>query len=133
MLKAAAVVCTAMDCPACGSNITIEVGPERPLSTSVVDAQLAAPEAEQIEIARTCWECGWHEERTVHIDSIETTEGDAHAVERTELIADITRKAEAIESITMLEHVLAEVGRQQRLEANEPRAPDTTPDEEHDS
>jgi len=111
----------------------MEVGPDRPLSASVVDALITANEDEQIEIARTCWECGWHEERLVRIESIETTQGNDGAVERSELIDDITREAEAIESIAMLEHALAEVRRQRRLEPNESRAADTTPDEEHDS
>ena len=53
----------------------MEVGPNHPLSASVADALLAADEDEQIVIARNCWACGWREERSVSIDSIETTEG----------------------------------------------------------
>ena len=55
-----------MDCPACGSPLTLEVGPERPLSTSLRDAILAAEAGERLEITRAfgtaggrkCVRCG---------------------------------------------------------------------------
>ncbi len=104
-----------MECPACGGPVTMEVGPDYPLSASVADALLAADEDEQIVIARNCWACGWREERSVSIDSIETTKGDAHAVERAALLDDIMDEATAIDDLTTLEDTLAEVRRQRRL------------------
>jgi len=71
----------------------MEVGPDQSLSASVVDALLAGGEDEQIIIARNCWVCGWTEERSVVIDSIETTESDADAVERAALLDDIMSEA----------------------------------------
>lgn len=47
-----------MDCPACGSSLTLEVGLERPLSASLSDAILAVDEDERIEVTRDCWDCG---------------------------------------------------------------------------
>lgn len=47
-----------MDCPACGSPLALDIGSERPLSTSLPDAVLAAAEDESIEITRDCWDCG---------------------------------------------------------------------------
>ena len=94
----------------------MEVGPDQPVSASVADALLAAGEAEQIIVARNCWACGWTEERSVVIDSIETTEGDADAVERAALLDDIMREATAIDSLATLKATLAEVRRQRRLE-----------------
>ncbi|WP_438268202.1 hypothetical protein [Halocatena salina] len=71
-----------MECPACGGLVTMEVGPDQLLSASVADALLASDEGKQIIVARNCWACGWTKERSVVIDSIETTEGDTDAVER---------------------------------------------------
>ena len=94
----------------------MDVGPDQPLSASVVDALLAAVEDESIIITRDCWACGWSEERSVVIDSIETTEGDAQAVERAALLDDIMNEATAIDDLGTLENALAEVRRQRRLE-----------------
>jgi hypothetical protein len=62
-----------------------------------LDILLAADKDKQIIVARNCWACGWTEERSVTIDSIETTEGDADAVERAALLDDIMREATARE------------------------------------
>ncbi|MFC4360229.1 hypothetical protein ACFO0N_19960 [Halobium salinum] len=105
-----------MECPACGGPVTMEVGPDQPLSASVTDALLAADEAEQIIVARNCWACGWTEDRSVVIDSIETTEGDTDAIERAVLLDDIMSEATAIDSLATLEDALAEIRRQRRLE-----------------
>ena len=105
-----------MECPACDGPVTMEVGPDHPLSASVADALLAADEDEQIVVARNCWACGWSEERSVSIDSIETTEGDTHVVERAALLDDIMSEATAIDDLATLEDALAEVRRQRRLE-----------------
>jgi hypothetical protein len=94
----------------------MDVGPDQPLSASVADALLAGDEYEPIIVARDCWTCGWREERSVVIDSIETTEGDAQAVERAALLDDIMNEATAIEDLGTLEDALAEVRRQRRLE-----------------
>lgn len=94
----------------------MEVGPDQPLSASVADALIAGNEDEQIIIARNCWACGWTEERSVVIDSIETTKGDADAVERAALLDDIMSEATAIDSLATLEDALAEIRRQRRLE-----------------
>jgi hypothetical protein len=94
----------------------MEVGPDQPLSASVADALLAAAEDESIFVARDCWACGWSEERSVIIDSIETTEGDSQAIERAALLDDIMSEAEAIDELATLEDALAEVRRQRRLE-----------------
>ena len=114
-----------MECPACGGPVTVEVGADQPLSASVADVLLAADEDEQIIVARNCWACGWTEERSVVIDSIETTEGDADAVERAALLDDIMREAAAIDSLATLEHALSEIRRQRRLE---PSTTDTDED-----
>lgn len=114
-----------MDCPAYGSSITLEVGPERPLSTSLSDAVLAAEEDECIEVSRECWDCGWHEERQLHVASIETTEGDEAAVERAVLVDEITNDLATIESLATLEDIRAEIRRQRRLE---PSTTDTDED-----
>ena len=103
----------------------MEVGSDQPLSASVTDALLAADEAEQIIVARNCWACGWTEERSVVIDSIETTEGDAHAIERAALLEDIMSEATAIDSLATLEDALAEIRRQRCLE---PTASDSADD-----
>jgi len=94
----------------------MDVGPDQPLSASVADALLAAVEDEPIIVTRDCWACGWSEERSVIIDSIETTEGDAQAVERAALLDDIMTEATAIDDLGTLEDALAEVRRQRRLE-----------------
>lgn len=54
---------------------------------------------------------GWSEERSVVIDSIETTEGDANAVERAALLEDIMREATAIDSLATLKDALTEIRR----------------------
>ncbi|MBB6647799.1 hypothetical protein H5V44_16165 [Halobellus sp. MBLA0160] len=82
----------------------------------MADAVLAADEDEQIVVTRHCWACGWSEERSVSIDSIEITEGDTHAVERAALLDDIMTEATAIDDLATLENALAEVRRQRRLE-----------------
>nr|WP_176548278.1 hypothetical protein [Natrinema sp. CBA1119] len=65
-----------MDCPMYSGPVTLEIGPENPISTSLTDALLAAGEADRIGITRDCWDCGWHEERQLRVESIETTKGD---------------------------------------------------------
>lgn len=106
-----------MDCPACGAPVTLEVGPERPLSTSLIDALLTADEDERIEITRECWDCGWHEVRQLRVESIDTTAGDAAAVERAALIDEITDELAAIDRVATLEEALAEIRRQRRHDA----------------
>lgn len=98
-----------MDCPACGGPVTLEIGPDRPLSTSLTDALLTADVDEGIDISRNCWDCGWHEQRHIRVESIDTTEGDKVAVERAALIDEITDELAAIESLATLEDTLAEV------------------------
>mgnify|MGYP007097484364 CR=1 FL=1 len=106
-----------MEYPACGGSlITIEVGPDLPPTTSIVNALLAAGKDEVLVITRNCWDCGWCEDRSVSIDSIETTEGDPHAVEHAKLIDNIVSEATAINSLATLEDVLAEVHQRRRLE-----------------
>lgn len=102
-----------MDCPACGSPVTLEVGPERPISTSLPDAILEAPEDECIEITRDCWHCGWHETRELRVVSIESTAGDGAAIERATLVEAITDELAETEDQALLEHVLAEIRRQE--------------------
>jgi len=114
-----------MDCPACGSSVTLEVGPDHPLSASLTDALLAADEDECIEVSRNCWNCGWHEVRQVCVASIETTEGDETAIERAALLDEITDELAAIECLATLEDALAEVRQQRRLE---PSTADTDAD-----
>ena len=92
-----------MEYPACGGPVTLEVEPDQPLSESVADALLAAAGDEQIIVARNCWACGWTEERSVIIDSIETTEGDGDAVERAVLLDDSMSEATAIRRQRRLE------------------------------
>jgi hypothetical protein len=103
----------AMNCPACGSPVTLEFGSDWPLSTSLSDAILTAEEDEQIEVTRDCWDCGWHETRALRVASIDTTAGDETAVERAALIDEITDELAAIESVDTLEETLAAI-RQQR-------------------
>jgi len=95
-----------MDCPACGGPVTLEVGPDRLPSTSLSDAVLDAAE----------------DERRLRVEAIETTAGDADAIERARLLEEITDELEAIEALGTLEDTLAEVRRQRRLE---PAAEDT--------
>lgn len=102
----------------------MEVGPDQPLSASVADVLLAATEDEQIIVARNCWACGWGEERSVVIDSIETTEGDATAVERAALLDDIMSEVTAIDDLGTLEDALAEIRRQRRLETTASSSPE---------
>jgi len=117
-----------MKCPACGGSVTMEVGPDQPLSASVVDALLTGGEDEQIIIARNCWACGWAEERAVVIDSIETTKGDTDAVERAALLDDIMSEAMAIDDLETLEDALAEIRRQRHLETTASDSADTHDD-----
>lgn len=105
-----------MNCPQCNSNITMEVGPERPLSASLVDTLITAEEDEQVDINRDCWQCGWREKRSVRLETIEITNGDTHVVERSTLMNEIMNELETIESLTTLRDALAEVRRQRRLE-----------------
>ncbi|RMB08305.1 hypothetical protein ATH50_3635 [Haloplanus aerogenes] len=112
-----------MDCPACGGPVSHEVGPDRPPSTSLSDAVLDAAEDERLDVVRTCWDCGWQEERRLRVEAIETTAGDADAIERPPpLLKEITDELAAIEALGTLEDTLAEVRRQRRLE---PAAEDT--------
>jgi len=111
-----------MDCPACGSPVTLEVGPDRPLSTSLSDAVLAAEEDERIEVTRDCWDCGWHETRQLRIESVDTTAGDETAVKRAALIGEITDELAAIGSVDTLEETLAAIRRQR---ATDPTRTDT--------
>jgi len=98
-----------MDCPACGAPLTLEVGPEQPLSTSLRDAVLAAEADERLEITRACWDCGWQEVRQVRVESIDTTAGDEAAVARAGLIDEINDELAGIESVDTLEETLATI------------------------
>jgi hypothetical protein len=122
MLMTAARIPWDMDCPACGGPVTLEVGPDRLPSTSLSDAVLDAAEDERLDVVRTCWDCGWQEERQLRVESIETTAADADAIERARLLEKITDELAAIEALGTLEDTLAEVRRQRRLE---PAAEDT--------
>ena len=122
MLMTAAHILSDMDCPACGGPVTLEVGPDRPPSTSLSDAVLDAAEDERLDVVRTCWDCGWQEERRLRMEAIETTAGDADAIERARLLEEITDELEAIEALGTLEDTLVEIRRQRRLE---PAAEDT--------
>lgn len=124
-----AVLSIGMECPACGGPVTMEVGPNQPLTASVADALLAADENEQIVVTRNCWACGWSEERSISIDSIETTEGEAHAIERATLIDDIMSEATEIDNLAMLEDALAEVRHLRRLETAVSGSADDADDE----
>ena len=125
MLMTAACVPWDMDCPACGGPITLEVGPDRLPSTSLSDAVLDAAEDDCLDVVRTCWDCGWQEERRLRVEAIDTTAGDAGAIERARLLEEITDELAAIEALGTLEDTLAEVHRQRRLE---PAAEDTNED-----
>ena len=115
-----------MDCPACGSPVTLEVGPDRPLSTSLSDVVLAAEADEQIEVTRDCWDCGWHETRPLRVASIDTTAGDETAVERAALIDEITDELAGIESVDTLEELLATIRRHRDTEPATTDTDDTT-------
>jgi hypothetical protein len=121
-LMTAARILSDMDCPACGGPVTLEVGPDRPPSTSLSDAVLDAAEDDCLDVVRTCWDCGWQEERRLRVEAIDTTAGDADAIERACLLEEITDELAAIESLGTLEDTLAEIRRQRRLE---PAAEDT--------
>lgn len=114
-----------MDCPACGSPVTLEIGPHRPLSTSLPDVLLAADEDERIEFTRDCWDCGWHKVRQIHVESIDTTADDETAVERAALVDEITDDLATIEDLATLEEVRAEISRRRR---HGPAATDTEKD-----
>jgi hypothetical protein len=116
MLMTVARIPWDMDCPACGGPVTLEVGPDRPPSTSLSDAVLDAAEDERLDVVRTCWDCGWQEERQLRVEAIDTTAGDADAIERARLLEEITDELAAIEALGTLEDTLAEVRRQRRLE-----------------
>ncbi|SFC67909.1 hypothetical protein SAMN05444422_11463 [Halobiforma haloterrestris] len=105
-----------MDCPACGSPVTLKVGPEQPLSTSLSDAVLAAGPDERVEVTRDCWNCGWHEVHQLRVESIDTTEGNEAAAKRTALVDEITGELAAIDDVATLEEALAEIRRQRQLE-----------------
>jgi len=125
MLMTVARIPWDMDCPACGGPVTLEVGLDRPPSTSLSDAVLDAAEDERLDVVRTCWDCGWQEERQLRVEAIDTTAGDADAIERARLLEAITEELEAIEALGTLEDTLAEVRRQRRLE---PAVEDTNED-----
>jgi len=125
MLMTAACVPWDMDCPACGGPVTLEIGPDRLPSTSLTDAVLDAAADEHLDVLRTCWDCGWQEERRLRVEAIETTAGDTDAIERARLLEEITDELEAIEALGTLEDTLAEVRRQRRLE---PAAEETNED-----
>lgn len=105
-----------MDCPACGGPVTLEIGPNRLPSTSLTDAVLDAAEDERLDVLRTCWDCGWQEERQLRVEAIDTTAGDDAVIERATLREKITDELAAIEDLKTLEDALAEVRRQRRLE-----------------
>lgn len=105
-----------MDCPACGSSLTLEVGTDYPVSTSPAEAILAADEDECIEVIQSCWNCGWREERQLRVASIETTAGDETAVERATVVGEITDELAAIDNLATLEDALTEIRRHRRLE-----------------
>lgn len=94
--------------------LTLDVGQERPLSTSLLDAVLAADENERIEITRDCWDCGWHEARQTRVESIDRAEGDGAAVERSELIDEIVAELAAIDSVAILEDTLDDIRQHRR-------------------
>ena len=114
-----------MDCPACGAPLTLEVGPEQPLSTSLRDAVLAADTDECLEITRACWDCGWQEVRQVRVESI-TTAGDEAAVERATLPDEINDELTGIESVDTLEEALATIRRHRDTEPATTDTNDTT-------
>jgi hypothetical protein len=103
----------------------MEVGPDHPISASVTDAVLGADEDEEVIVSRTCWACGWGEDRSVVIEAINTTQGDEATIERARLLDEITDELDAIDTVATLEDALAEIRRQRRLE---PSSTDTDED-----
>ena len=114
-----------MDCPACDGPVTLEIGPNRLPSTSLIDAVLDAAADERLDVLWTCWDCGWQEERRLRIEAIDTTAGDDAVIERAALLEEITDELATIENLRTLENALAEVRRQRRLE---PSTEDTNED-----
>ena len=115
-----------MDCPGCGAPLTLEVGPEQPVSTSLRDAVLAAEADERLEITRVCWDCGWQEVRQVRVESIDTTAGNETAVERAGLIDEINDELAGIESVDTLEEALATIRQHRDTEPATTETDDTT-------
>jgi hypothetical protein len=79
---------------------------------SLSDAVFGADEDERIEVTRDCWDCGWHETRGLRVVAIDTTAGDAAAIERAALIDEITDELAVIDSVETLEETLATIRRQ---------------------
>lgn len=115
-----------MDCPACGAPLTLEVGPERPPSTSLRDAVLAAETDERLKITRVCWDCGWQEVRQLRIESIDATPGDEATVQRATLIDEINDELAGIESVDTLEETLATIRRHRDTDPATTDGDDTT-------
>ena len=115
-----------MDCSACGAPLTLEVGPEQPLSTSLRDAVLAAEADERLEITRACWDCGWQEVRQVRVESIDTTAGDEATVQRATLIDEINDELAGIEDVDTLEEALATIRRHRDTDPTTTDMDDTT-------
>lgn len=109
-----------MECPECCTEIPITVAPERPFSASLIDAVLSSDVDEQLTVSRDCEACGWREERTIHLETIEVTEGDSHAIERATLVDEFAHEVSAIENIATLEAALAAIRRQPTLEDGRP-------------
>jgi len=57
---------------------------------SLFDAVLDAAEDERLDVVRACWDCGWQAERRLRAEAIDTTAGDADAIERARLPEAIT-------------------------------------------
>ena len=115
-----------MGCTACGAPLALEVGPERPPSTSLRDAVLAAEPDERLEITRVCWDCGWQEVRQLRIESIDTTAGDEATVQRATLIDEINDELAGIESVDTLEEALATIRRHRDTDPVTTETDDTT-------
>ena len=115
-----------MDCPACGAPLTLEVAPERPPSTSLRDAVVAAEADDRLEITRVCWDCGWQEVRQLRVESIDTTAGDETAVERAALLHEINDELAGIESVDTLEEALATIRRHRDTDPATTETNDTT-------
>jgi len=115
-----------MDCPACSAPLTLEVGPERPPSTSLRDAVLVAETDERLEITRVCWDCGWQEVRHLRIESIDTTAGDETTVQRAALIDEINDELAGIESVDTLEEALATIRQHRDTDPATTETDDTT-------
>jgi len=106
----------------------LEVGPERPLSTSLLQATLGADTDEHIEITRDCWNCGWHEMRQLRVECIDTTLGDETTVKRAALVDEITDELTAIENVETLEDALAEIRQRRQLEPHTDKTGKDTPE-----